>query len=169
MKKFAILCLMALTALYVHAQSEVVIAGDNVCLRFRPDNGTKWTGSSAPHFYTGDKLPCAGQVGDFYKVKYKGDYYYVPKQYARPRGTQSSSSSSSTATKPTSFNYIIIAGDDVCFRTQPNESSKVMGRQYKHLYTGDVLRCVGETGNYYKVVYSDEYYYIPKRYGRPRN
>lgn len=167
MKKIAILCLMALAALYVHAQSEVVIAGDNVCLRFRADESTKWTGNTAPHFFTGDRLTCAGQVGNYYKVKYKGEYYYVPTRYARPRGTQSSSGG--TTTKPTSFNYIIIAGDNVCFRTQPNENSKVMGSQYKHLNTGDVLRCMGETGNYYKVVYNDQYYYIPKKYGRPRN
>ncbi len=164
MKKIAILCLMALAALYVQAQSEVVIAGDNVCLRFRPDNGTKWTGTSAPHFNTGDKLPCAGQVGDFYKVKYRGDYYYVPKQYARPRGTHSSSSA-----RATPYSNIVVAGDRVCLRFRPDESTKWTGSSAPHFNTGDYLRCVGETGDYYKVVYREQYYYIPKRYGRPRN
>ncbi|MBR3399021.1 MAG: hypothetical protein IKH08_04515, partial [Prevotella sp.] len=60
-------------------------------------------------------------------------------------------------------------GDNVCFRTQPNENSKLVGPSYDHVNTGDVLQCVGQTSDYYKVYYDGSYYYIPKKYGRPRN
>ena len=162
MKKFFFLFIFMISTMNIMAQSEIIFAGDNVCLRFKPSEGTKWTGS-APHFFTGQKLSCVGTVGDYYKVAYNGDYYYVPKKYARPRGT------SSNATKSTSFKYIIIAGDNVCFRTQPNENSKLVGPSYDHVNTGDVLQCVGQTSDYYKVYYDGSYYYIPKKYGRPRN
>jgi hypothetical protein len=163
MKKFFFLFIFMISTMNIMAQSEIIFAGDYVCLRFKPSEGTKWTGSSAPHFFTGQKLSCVGTVGDYYKVAYNGDYYYVPKKYARPRGT------SNNAVKSTSFKYIIIAGDKVCFRTQPNENSKLVGPSYDHVNTGDVLQCVGQTSDYYKVYYDGSYYYIPKKYGRPRN
>ena len=160
MKKVLFIFTFMLFTMNIMAQSQIIFAGDNVCLRFRPSEGAIWTGDNAPHFYTGQKLSCAGTVGNYYKVIYDGDYYYVPKKYARPRGSSSAQS--------TEFDYIIIAGDYVCFRTQPNEDTKLKGSGYKHVNTGDLLRCVGQTSSYYKVVYGGKYYYIPKKYGRPR-
>ncbi|MBR4926390.1 MAG: hypothetical protein IKZ61_11685 [Prevotella sp.] len=165
MKKVLFIFAFMLFTMNIMAQSQIIFAGDNVCLRLRPNESSKWTGSSAPHFFTGQKLSCAGVVGNYYKVVYDGEYYYVPKQYARPRG---SGSSSSTKTQSTSFDYIIIAGDNVCFRTRPDESTKLVGSRYDHVNTGDVLQCVGQTSGYYKVRYNGSYYYIPKKYGRPR-
>ena len=163
MKKILLIFVFALTTLNIIAQSEIIVAGDNVCLRFRPDEGSRWTGSSAPHFYTGQRLRCVGTNGNYYRVVYGGNYYYFPMRYARPRGQ-----SGGQGLRPTNYRYIIIAGDNVCFRTQPNENSKVTGSDYVHLNTGDVLDCVGTVGNYYKVVYGGYYYYVPKKYGRPR-
>ncbi len=163
MKKYLFLVLIALQTLTVNAQSEVIIAGDNVCLRFYPTEESKWTGGDAPHLFTGNRLRCLGQAGGYYKVMYGGDIYYVPKRYARPRGL-----SSGNRVAATSYDYIIVSGDNVCFRAQPNERSKLTGPGYKHVSTGEYLRCVGTMGNYYKVSYGGSYFYIPKKYGRPR-
>lgn len=163
MRKILFLLMFAFSVGCAYGQSEVVVAGDNVCLRLYPNESSKWMGANTPHFYTGERLRCVGQTNGYYKVVYHGDYYYLPKRYGRPRGTTHRST-----VKPVSFSYIVISGDNVCFRTQPNENSKVMGGQYKHLYTGDYLPCTGIVGNYYQVTYDGGYYYIPKKYGRPR-
>ena len=63
---------------------------------------------------------------------------------------------------------VVVAGDNVCLRTQPNESTKLEGSAYPHLNTGDEVDCVGATANYYKIVYNGRNYYLPKKYGRPR-
>lgn len=164
MKKTIVLFLLVLTSTFVSAQSEVIVAGDNVCLRLRPDEGSKLTGSQFPHFYTGNTLPCTGQVNGYYRVVYDGHTYYLPKRYARPRGTSGYSSST-----PVAFDYIVIAGDGVCLRAQPNENTKLTGSSYKHFNTGEYVECAGVVGNYYKIIYDGRYYYIPQKYGRPRN
>ena len=161
MKKLFIILLLGFATCSVYAQSEIVIAGDNVCLRSEPNEYSKLTGQYNPHFNTGQYLKCAGTVGGYYKVVYNGGYYYIPTQYARPRGSGSSSVSNSPS-------RIVIAGDNVCLRTAPNEYSKLSGPGNPHLNTGYQLRCVGQTSGYYKVVYNGSYYYIPKQYGRPR-
>ncbi len=164
MKKYLFLCFFVLTSTFVSAQSEVIVAGDNVCLRLRPDEGSKLTGSQFPHFYTGNILSCTGQVNGYYRVVYDGHTYYLPKRYARPRGTSGYSSST-----PVAFDYIVIAGDGVCLRAQPNENTKLTGSSYKHFNTGEYVECAGVVGNYYKIIYDGRYYYIPQKYGRPRN
>ena len=63
---------------------------------------------------------------------------------------------------------VVVAGDNVCLRVQPNESTKLEGSAYPHLNTGDEVDCVGATANYYKIVYNGRSYYLPKKYGRPR-
>ncbi len=67
------------------AQEEIVFEGDNVCLRRQANEnpGSKWSGNSAPHFFNGDRLPCVGTVGDYYKVVYNNKEYYAPKKHAR--------------------------------------------------------------------------------------
>jgi uncharacterized protein YgiM (DUF1202 family) len=167
MKKLLLLCLFALTATFASAQSQVIVAGDNVCFRLSPDESTKLTGSQYPHVSTGQMLTCLGQVGNYYKVRYGENTYYIPKKYARPRGTGSSSPTNSVT--PVSYEYIVIAGDNVCMRSQPNEQSKLVGPKYHHFNTGDYAKCTGKVGSYYQIMYNDSYYYIPQKYGRPRN
>ena len=168
MKKLFFLCFFTLATTFASAQSEVIVAGDNVCFRLKPNESTKMVGSQYPHVSTGERLKCLGQVGDYYKVRYGENTYYIPKQYARPRGKGSNSSSSSSVT-PVSYDYIVIAGDNVCMRSRPSEQSKLTGSSYHHFNTGDYAKCSGIVGDYYQIVYNGSYYYIPKKYGRPRN
>ena len=55
-----------------------------VVLRTQPNEGSKLTGPSYPHFFTGDVLSCVGTFGSYYEVCYDGYYYYIPKKYADP-------------------------------------------------------------------------------------
>ena len=142
----------------------IIIAGDDVCLRSQPNESSKMTGSWNKHFDTGFFLYCVGQTRNYYKVIYDGNYYYVPKRYARPRNTVTNQESSVSV----NYDHIVIAGDHVCLRSQPNESSKMMGSWNKRFNTGNILPYVDEVGNYYKVIYDGSYYYIPKKYGRLR-
>jgi len=164
MKKF-LLMLLAFVPMMMMAQSKVIIAGDNVCLRSQPNESSKMTGSNAPHLFTGETYDCLGTVGNYYKIRYNGGQYYLPKQYGRPRGGNGNNNSASSSHP----RNIIIAGDNVCLRAQANENSKLTGPNNPHLFTGEVYECTAIVGNYYRILYGGEVYFLPKKYGRPRN
>lgn len=163
MKKFVLIILCTLCfAVGASAQTPAVVAGDNVCLRARPSENSKLTGPAYHHFFTGDRVTVFGSSGNYYKISYNGRYYYLPKRYVRLRGNENYSSGYAPR-------YVVVAGDNVCLRARPNEGSKMTGPHNPHLYTGECYECVGVSGNYYKINYHGYYYYLPKRYGRPRN
>ncbi|MBP3228042.1 MAG: zinc-ribbon domain-containing protein [Bacteroidaceae bacterium] len=142
----------------------VIVSGDNVCLRSRPDEGAKLTGSAYPHLNTGDVVACTGVTRDYYRIAYNNRDYFLPRKYGRPRydGTGATGVAASEAA------YVVIAGDNVCLRSRPDESAKLTGSAYPHLDTGEVYPCLGTTGNYYKIDFDGTAYYIPKQYARPR-
>lgn len=166
MKKIILSFVLCMIAGFTFAQSYVSVAGDNVCLRSRPSESAKMTGSSAPHFYTGNKLVYYGQSGNYYRVGWNGGTYYLPKKYGRLREAYEN-------TDVYSGNYngsrsVIIVGDNVCLRTRPNESSKLTGPRHYHLDNGETVSYYGSVGNYYKIGCNGGIYYIPKKYGRLR-
>ena len=167
MKKLIIFLLFVLATCSLKAQDQVVVAGDNVCLRAQPNERSKLTGPRAYHFNNGDRLDCYGQTGNYYKVMVGGGFYYIPKKYARPRAGYAYSDGRNLR-ESYYHGAITVAGDNVCLRSTPSERGKLTGPSYPHFFTGDELTCVGQTGSYYKVVYNGSYYYIPKKYGRPR-
>ncbi|QFQ12743.1 zinc-ribbon domain-containing protein [Pseudoprevotella muciniphila] len=63
---------------------------------------------------------------------------------------------------------VIIAGDNVCLRSIPDESGKMMGSSNPHLNTGEMYDYLGTVGDYYEISYYGESYYIPQQYGRLR-
>lgn len=162
MKKLLFI-LLAFVPSMMFAQSAVIIAGDNVCLRSQPNESSKMTGPNSPHLFTGEVYECLGTTGNYYKINYKGKSYYLPMQYGRPRGGASSGTSASHPRN------VIIAGDNVCLRRQANENSKMTGPNSPHLFTGEVYECTAEVGDYYKIVYGGSQYFLPKKYGRPRD
>lgn len=164
MKRYLLILALLGITLGAAAQSKVIVAGDNVCLRSRPNEQSKLTGAHNPHFNTGEMLNCVGTVNGYYKVVYRGSYYYLPTRYARPRGYSNNGGRNGYS----SYSSVVVAGDNVCLRSNPNENSKLTGPYNPHLNTGDRLGYVGEVGNYYKVNYRGNYYYLPKRYGRLR-
>lgn len=85
---------------------------------------------------------------------------------AEPSHGSASNSNSGGSSYATS--RVIVAGDNVCLRSQPDEAYKMTGPNNPHLYTGEIYDCVGESGNYYCIIYNGGYYYLPKQYGRPR-
>ena len=157
------LLVMSFAALLANAQSHVIVAGDNVCLRSRASESYKMTGSLYPHFNTGDIFTCYGIEGNYYRVGWHNGIYYLPKKYGRPRGGNNNNAYSSSYT-------IIIAGDNVCLRSYPSESYKMTGSGNPHLSTGERYKCYGSVENYYKIDYygNGSVYYIPKKYGRIR-
>lgn len=157
--------------------SKIMIKDANdhgVVLRRTPNDNSKISGNSAAHFFSGDVLVCAGISGDYYKVEYHGDYYFIPRQYATPYEGSQEPSEGVYNTQPvvqrTVPNRIRIKDANnagVVLRSFPNESSKMTGPSNPHFYTGGVLDCVGIEGNYYAVSYNYGVYYIPMRYADP--
>ena len=162
MKRAILTLILCMIGAVAFAQSYVIVAGDNVCLRYEPHESAKMTGQYAPHFYTGDTLPYCGQTGEYYKVRWNDSIYYLPMKYGRLRGGNGQSSSSQ------SYGSVVIAGDDVCLRAQPDESTKMTSYGSPRLYTGEVYPYYGTVGNYYRIGVNGRTYYIPKKYGRLR-
>lgn len=162
MKRIFVALIMCMISAVAFAQSYVVVAGDDVCLRYGPSEDTKMTGQYAPHFYTGDKLPYYGQTGNYYKVKWNSTFYYLPVKYGRLRDADGQPASSDT------YEIVVIAGDDVCLRREPDESTKLISGRYPRLYTGEKYPYYGSYGNYYRIGVDGRTYYIPKKYGRLR-
>lgn len=162
MKRFLLILILGFISSVTFAQTHIIVAGDNVCLRYGPSEATKMTGEYAPHFFTGDTLPYCGQEGNYYKVKWNGSIYYFPTKYARLRYADGQPKSS------TNYTTVVIAGDDVCLRAAPDEGTKLTSREFPRLYTGQKFPYYGTVGNYYKIEVDDEIYFIPIRYGRLR-
>lgn len=146
------------------SDTHVVIAGDNVCLRRYPSEDSKMAGPSAPHLFTGETYTCRGRKGNYYEIEYKGEVLYLPQEYGRIRGKNVSDSSNLNNT----IGKIVIAGDNVCPRTQPSEDSKITNPTAPRFFTGETYSCIGKTGNYYKITYHNTIYYIPQQYCRER-
>ena len=162
MKRFLRILIIGMISSVAFAQSYVVVAGDDVCLRYGPSESTKMTGQYAPHFDTGETLPYCGQEGNYYKVKWDGGIYYIPTKYARLRGSNGAPTYSKT------YQTVMIAGDDVCLREAPDESTKLTSHRFPRLYTGEKYPYYGTVGNYYMIGFRGGIYYIPVKYGRLR-
>ena len=153
---------MVMVSAVAFAQSHVVVAGDNVCLRYNPSESSKMTGEYAPHFFTGDVLPYYGREGNYYRVLWNDSIYYLPTKYGRLRG------SNGQYARSESYDSVVIAGDDVCVRTSPDESFKQTSSRYPRLFTGEVYPYFGSDGDYYRIGVNGKVYYIPKKYARLR-
>ena len=162
MKRFLLTLIMCVISVVAFAQSYIVVAGDDVCLRYGPSESTKMNNRYDPRFNTGDTLPYCGQDGKYYMVKWNNAIYYFPVKYARLRNA------SGEPTTSKSYEYVVIAGDDVCLRSAPDESTKLTSRGYPRLYTGDQYPYYGLMGDYYMIGVGGRIYYIPKQYGRLR-
>lgn len=162
MKKIIPLLLLCFAAaLDSSAQTPGIVTGNQVCIRRAPNESTILKGEKYHHYNKGEKVDVYGTVGDYYLIKYRGTDCYLPKKYVELTTTQNSST---TGCPP----RVIVAGDNVCLRSQPDEAHKMTGADKPHLFTGEIYDCVGETEDYYHIVYNGSYYYLPKKYGRPR-
>ena len=69
--------------------TRVVVTGDGVRLRTSPEindyNIHRNRYGREVHPYKGQSLPYKGESGLFYLVVYKGDTYYIAKEFTRPR------------------------------------------------------------------------------------
>lgn len=68
----------------VGTSRQVVIDGVNLRLRYAPSSDAetyKWADGTNRHPEKGERFPYLGEVGDFYKVDYKGLVLYVSKQH----------------------------------------------------------------------------------------
>lgn len=63
-------------------------------------------------------------------------------------------------------NIVVSNHDNICLRSNPNESSKLEGINNPHFNDGDILECTGEVGEYYEVYYDGCKYYFPKKYAK---
>lgn len=163
MKKVLLSMMFLLLTGTVFAQKQVIIAGENVCLRSCADEKCKITGQDWAKVNTGELYDYMGEEKGYYAIKVEGKQYYIPKKYGRIR-----KDGKMETAETESASYIIIAGDDVCLRSCADEKCKITGQAWAKVNTGDKFEYIGTKGDYYAISTVDGIFYIPKKYGRLR-
>ncbi len=138
----------------VQQGSYVTITGTGVRMRYGPGLNYGYYGTSPKK---GTRLQLLGEDGDWYQVRYGQNVAYVFKQYAKLSGA------------PVYTSRVQITGVGVRLRMGP-------GLNYNYLKwkdgtargpkKGDILECVGESGDWYKVRYGNGTYYVFKQYAK---
>lgn len=142
--------------------ASVQVTGTHVRLRLSPSlNGAIYSNSYGTPIY-----PAKGQIlswtgysqNGFYEVNYGGRTLWIYSGYARPVNTVNSSIP----------NNVIITGNGVLLRVGPGKDYAPLSYygQHAHVNKGDVLRCVGVSGDWWRVIYNGGYYYVSRRYAR---
>ena len=168
MKKTIVTILLALViALGAAAADYVTVTGTNVRLRLKPSLQSETLTTAAGvniHPKKGEKLECLGDVGDFYKVRFKGKVVYVSKKFA-----QAESAPAKTVEKPVAGQrYVVVTGTGVRLRLQPSLNAKTLqsGGVHVHPKKGERIKLMGDAGDFYKVNYQGNYVYIHKDYAK---
>lgn len=143
--------------------ANVRVTGTHVRLRINPSlNAAIYTSSNGTPIY-----PAKGQVlawtgyttNGFYEVNYNGRTLWIHNAYAQPV------SDTSAASVP---DNVIITGNGVLLRVGPGKNYAPLSYYgtHMHLNKGDILKCVGSSGNWWRVVYAGSYYYVSKNYAK---
>lgn len=145
--------------------ANVRVTGTHVRLRINPStNAAIYTSSNGTPVY-----PAKGQVlawtgyttNGFYEVSYNGRTLWIHSAYAQPV----SNSSTSAASMPAN---VIITGNGVLLRVGPGKNYAPLSYygEHVHLNKGDILKCAGSSGNWWRVEYAGSYYYVSKIYAK---
>ena len=147
---------------------KVQVTGTNVNLRHSPSlSGSIYTNS-----YGVPIRPAKGEIlywtgtakNGFMQVTYNGVTLWIHSDYARPvRSGVNNSSSYSVPSR------VKITGNNVLLRMGPGKNYRQLTHygQNAHLYKGQVLTCVGVSGDWWRVLYDGSYYYVSRRYAVP--
>ncbi len=188
MKKLLVIAIAMVVALAVSAADYVKVTGTNVRLRHQPSlQGAIHKDAKGNTVYPkkGEVLESYGEFGDFYKVNYNGTELFISKQFATPtvksvnkvpagkvKGAAQTSQKASTvkAEKTAAPAQVMVTGTDVRLRSGASlKSPALQDANGKNLHPakGQVLKCVGQQGDFYKVVFGGLTAYISKQFAVP--
>ena len=184
MKKLFLIAAAMLLGLAASAADYVEVTGTNVRLRTQPSlQGAIYKDANNNPIYPkkGAVLECYGDFGDFYKVKFKGTELYISKQFSRPatgkkatiatKGTaQQAKNVAAPAAKVAAPAAVIVTGTDVRLRSGASLKSPALqdaNGKNLHPIKGQRLKCVGQQGDFYKVVFGGLTAYISKKFAVP--
>ncbi len=150
------------------ATDYIQVTGTHVRLRLSPSlQGKIFTDPYGNPVYPdkGAILECIGQAGDFYCVNINGYRLYISKKHTRHLGSYPSGGT--TSGTPSA---VIVTGTNVRLRTGASLNSPTLqdaNGNNIHPAKGERLRCTGQKGDFYRVVYNGLTVYISKQYSRP--
>ena len=177
MKKLLLIAVAMLLGLVASAADYVEVTGTNVRLRTQPSlQGAIYKDANNNPIYPkkGAVLECYGDFGDFYKVKFKGTELYISKQFSRPatgkKATVATKGTAQQAKNVAAPAAVIVTGTDVRLRSGASLKSPALqdaNGKNLHPIKGQKLKCVGQQGDFYKVVFGGLTAYISKKFAVP--
>ena len=138
------------------------VEGSNLRVRTAPS----LSASTFGYLLNGEEVEITGESGNWYAIKYKGETGYCSKDYVKKIGnsTSDNNSNGSNSTTPntqTTFKGEVINADaGLRVRAGASTSSSILG----HIYTGDKVDVIGESGSWYKINYNGKEAYVSKDY-----
>ncbi len=161
-KSLFIALVMAFTMCVSAWAASVRVTGTHVRLRLNPSlNAAIYTDSYGTPIY-----PSKGQVlswtgynsNGFYEVSFHGRTLWIHSSYARPVNQ-------ATASIPEN---VLITGNKVLLRVGPGQNYAPLSYygERVHLNKSDILKCVGVSGDWWRVAYGNGYYYVSRKYAR---
>lgn len=141
----------------VTSKGEVINA--DAGLRVRA--GASTSSAILGHLYTGAKVDITGESGNWYKINYNGSSAYISKDYVKKSNDSNSDNNNNNNVEVTaSKGEVINAEVGLRVRSEASTSSSVLG----HVYTGDKVDIIGESGNWYKITFKGSPAYVSKDY-----
>lgn len=143
----------------------VVVDGVHVRMRFSPStSGEIVTGEDGKPTYPpkGAMFEYLGTSGNFYKINYEGTSVYISRDYCHLK-----EEAKTTATPKKKTQVVVVDGQNVRFRRTPSTKGEiVLNEEGQTLYPrkGQELTYLGTSGNFYKIDWYGEEYYISRDY-----
>ncbi len=140
----------------------VTVTGNSVRLRYGPGlnyDFLKWSNGTARCPKKGEKLTLLGESGDWYKVSYAGQQLYIFKQFAKASYGSTSTSSYKVQITGTGVRLRFGPGLDYGFLVWENGATRSPKK-------GEKLTYLGESGDWYKVLYAGSEFYVFKKYAK---
>lgn len=142
----------------------VVVDGVHVRMRWSPStSGEIVTNPNGTPIYPakGTTFPYLGTSGNFYKINYKGNTVFISRDFCHIK----EGSTPTSSTKKTTV--VVVDGQNVRFRHTPStQGAIVLNEEGQTLYPrkGQELTYLGTSGNFYKIDWYGEVYYISRDY-----
>ena len=148
--------------------STLQVTGHHVRLRWGPSlNSGIYSDSYGNPIYPskGSYLTWTGRSQNgFFEVRYGSNTLYIAAQYCRVvNGTGRASSNNLPST-------VYVCGSDVLLRTGPGKNysrATYTNGAIVYLQRGQALPVYGQSGDWWRVSYGGNYFYVSKRYARP--
>ncbi len=134
----------AVMALTISAQGMLKVTGDGVRLRAKPGGA-----DTGLRMYKNQQLQWLNYNNGWYAVKYKNNVYYISSKYVTRISQEQNQAK------------VVITGDRVIMRNAPGGKDSGL-----RVNNGDRFSYCGQSGDWYKILYKGNYYWVSKKYSK---